>query len=110
MFIDLLRSTKTKHTRLPQQDSDSLDSEALLSSSPSATSLPLKASFVDQSGRDLKVAVKTLILSSVVYLGVGLWLLLSIRNAAILRSVDDICMDHVSRYCKSFTWDCDRSG
>jgi hypothetical protein len=99
MSVDLLRSTKTKHARLPQQESDSLDSEALLSS-PSTTSLPLKAVVVDRSSRDLKVAVKTLILSSVIYLGAGLWLLLSIRNATVLRSVDDICMDHVSHYCK----------
>jgi hypothetical protein len=40
-----------------------------------------------------------LVICSTVYLGVALWLGLSVRNAAVVSEADDFCMHHVSRYC-----------
>lgn len=103
MFANLLPNRiKHKHTRLPQRDSESHDSDTLLPSDPSAPSLPLKTSALDRSSRDIRVAVKTLVLCSIIYLGAGLWLGLSVRNAAFVPDADDFCMHHVSRYCKFF--------
>jgi hypothetical protein len=100
MFTNLLQTRiKHKHTRLPQRDSESLDSDNLLPSDPSNTSLPLKTSALDRSARDLRVAVKTLVICSIVYLGVGLWLGLSVRDATVVSDADDFCMHHVSRFC-----------
>jgi hypothetical protein len=100
MFTNLLQNRpKHKHTRLPQRDSESLDSDNLLPSDLSTTSLPLKTSTLERSARDIRVAVKTLVICSTVYLGVALWLGLSVRNAAVVSEADDFCMHHVSRYC-----------
>jgi hypothetical protein len=101
MFNNLFRSQpKHKHARLAQRDSESLDSDTLLQSQPSTESLPTKARVLDQSSRDIKIAVRTLILSSIIYLGVGLWLTSSIRNTTVVADADDFCLHHVSRYCK----------
>ena len=102
MFASLFQSRlKHTHTRVPQRDSESLDSDTLLPSDPSTASLSLKARALDRSSRDIRVAVKTLLLSTAVYLGVGLWLAYGVRNSAVVADVDDFCMHHVSRYCKN---------
>jgi hypothetical protein len=103
MFANLFQSRlKHKHTRLPQRDSESVDNETLLPSDPLTASLPLKTIALDRSSRDIRIAVKTLLLSTIVYLGVGLWLAYGIRNAAVVTDADDFCIHHVSRYCKLF--------
>ena len=102
MFSNLFRSQpKHKHARLAKRNSESLDSDTLLPSQPSTESLPLKAKVLEQSSRDAKIAVRTLILSSIVYLGVGLWLASSVRRTTVVADADDFCLHHVSRYCKS---------
>jgi hypothetical protein len=102
MFANLFQNRlKHTHTRVPQRDSESPDSDTLLPSDPSTASISLKASALDRSGRDIRVAVKTLLLSTAVYLGVGLCLAYGARNAAVFTNVDDFCMRHVSRYCKN---------
>ncbi|KAH6358700.1 hypothetical protein HBI37_002120 [Parastagonospora nodorum] len=99
MFANLFQSRlKHMHTHVPQRDSESLDSDTLLPSDPLTASLSLTANAVDRSSRDIRVAVKTLLLSTVVYLGVGLWLAYGARNAAFVTNVDDFCMRHISRY------------
>lgn len=102
MLANLFQSRlKHTHTRVPQQDSESLDSDTLLPSDPSTASPSLKASALDRSSRDIRVAAKTLLLSTAVYLVVGLWLAYGVRNAAVVTDVDGFCMHHVSRYCKN---------
>ncbi|KAH3908423.1 hypothetical protein HBH56_174820 [Parastagonospora nodorum] len=99
MFANLFQSRlKHMHTHVPQRDSESLDSDTLLPSDPLTASLSLTANAVDRSSRDIRVAVKTLLLSTAVYLGVGLWLAYGARNAAFVTNVDDFCMRHISRY------------
>jgi hypothetical protein len=106
MFANLFRSRdKHKHTRLPQSDSEGLDSDTLLCPSPSRASLPLKASAPDPSIRDIKIAVRTLVLCTIVYVGAGLWFASSFRHAAFVSDADDFCLQHVSRYCKSLCVD-----
>jgi hypothetical protein len=101
MFASLFRTrTQPKHSRVPQQEQESLDSDTLLPSSSSVESCQPKASALDRSSHDVKIAVKTLVLSTIVYLGVGLWLASSIRNATVVADVDDLCLHHVSHYCK----------
>jgi hypothetical protein len=101
MLANLFRTRNNpKHSRLPQQDSESLDSNRLLPSSPPTASCLLKDTVLDRSRRDVSIAVKTLIISTVVYLGAGLWLVSSFRNATFVADVDDVCLHHVSRYCK----------
>jgi hypothetical protein len=90
---------KHKHTRLPQQDSESLDGETLLTSSQ-ADPEPLETKTLDRSSRDIRIAAKTLVLSTIVYLGVGLWLTIGIQNATIVSDTDAFCMYRVQRYCK----------
>jgi hypothetical protein len=97
MFANLFR-TRPKHSRLPQRDSESDDSETLLP--PSSSPLPRKTSALDRSSRDLRVAVKTLVLCTIVYLGAGLWIAYSFQNATLVADADGFCMHHVSRYCK----------
>lgn len=99
MFEKLLR-TRSKRARLPQKDDESLDSETLLPSSPSVASLPSKIGVVDRSDRDLRVAVKTLLVCTIVYVTAGLCILYSMQNAAFIADADDFCMHHVSRDCK----------
>lgn len=106
MFNNLFRSQpKHKHACLAKCDSESLDSDTLLPSQPSTESLPFKARVLEQSSRDIKIAVRTLILSSIVYLGVGLWLASSVRNTTVVADADDFCLHHVSRYCESGKFD-----
>lgn len=103
MFTNLFRTQrKHKHTRVAQRDSESLDSDTLLNSLPSDEKLLLKTQTLERSSRDIKVAVRTLILSSIVYVGVGLWLVYSIHDATIVSDADDFCLHHVSRYCELF--------
>jgi hypothetical protein len=100
MFASLFRTrTKPKHSRVPQQEAESPDSDSLLPCSPLVESCRLKSSAIDRSSHDVRIAVKTLVLSTIVYLGAGLWLASSIRNATIVADVDDLCLRHVSQYC-----------
>jgi hypothetical protein len=105
MFANFFRTQpKHKHARLPQRDSESLDSDTLLPSEQSGPKL-LETRTPERSSHDIRIAVKTLVLSTVVYFGAGLWLVLSIQNATIVSNTDEFCMHHVSRYCKLF-WSC----
>jgi hypothetical protein len=90
---------KHKHTRLPQRDSGRLDNETPLAPAQ-AEPEPLKEDTLDRSSRDIRIAAKTLVLSTIVYLGVGLWLTLGIQNATIVSDTDAFCMHRVQRYCK----------
>jgi hypothetical protein len=99
MFARLFRSRpKHKHAPLPQADSESLDSETLLPSSPSTATLLHRTKDADPSNHDVKIAVRTLILCTVVYLGAGLWLASSYRHATVVADADAFCMNHISRY------------
>jgi hypothetical protein len=101
LFANLFRS-KHKHSRLPQRDSENLDSETFLP--PAQTdSEPLNEKILDRSSRDIRIAAKTLVLSTIVYLGVGLWLTLGIRNATIVSDTDAFCLHHIQHYCKLFS-------
>ncbi|KAF2033484.1 hypothetical protein EK21DRAFT_58412 [Setomelanomma holmii] len=102
MFAYFFRARPThKHARLRQRESESLDSETLLPSAPSTSSLPLKSNAIDQSNREIRTAVKTLAVCTIVYFSAGLWLAFSLRHAAFVADPDDFCMHHVSRYCET---------
>jgi hypothetical protein len=69
---------KPKHTHLSQRDAESLDSGTLLPPLSSIVSQSSKINALDRSSRDIKLAVKALVLSTSMYLGAGLWLASSI--------------------------------
>jgi hypothetical protein len=99
MFANFFRTRpKHKHAPLPQRDSECLDTETLLSSSPSEASLPDNTRALSRSSRDIRIAVRTLALCTVIYLGAGLWLISSLRYDIFVADVDDTCLHHVSRY------------
>ncbi|KAJ4320883.1 hypothetical protein N0V94_003182 [Neodidymelliopsis sp. IMI 364377] len=82
MFARLF-SKKPKHDRLSQDNSESLDSETLLPSSK--TSAPPKSSSL-RSSIEFQTAVKTLVVCTIVYFGVCIWLVLS-DTAPVVRDV-----------------------
>jgi hypothetical protein len=101
MFASLFRTrTKPKHSRVSQQEAESVDSDSLLPCSPLEESCQLKSSALEWPSRDVRIAARTLIFSTIVYLGAGLWLGSKIQNATMVADVDDICMHHVSHYCE----------
>lgn len=96
MFARLFRRTP-KHTPIPQSDTESLDNETLLPSS-SRSSLTLKPFSGPKS--EYQVALKTLIICSVVYLSAGVWIADSVRKAEFVIDADEFCINHVSQYCQ----------
>ncbi|KAF2855073.1 hypothetical protein T440DRAFT_539186 [Plenodomus tracheiphilus IPT5] len=90
--------TRPKHTRLPQRDSGSLDSDTLLPSSSSAISDGGKPEQLDRYSRDIQIAVRTLVLCTVVYVGAALWVVFSVRKTSFVADPDAFCIHHVSRY------------
>jgi hypothetical protein len=96
MFARLFRKTP-KHTPIPQRDTESLHNERLLPSS-SRPSLTLKPSSGPKS--EYQIALKTLIICSVVYLGAGFWIADSVRKAKFVIDADEFCINHVSQYCQ----------
>lgn len=99
MFAALFR-TRAKHKRLPQHEAESLDSDILLPSSSSSTSLTIKPIAFDRSSRDLQVAVRTLLLCTIVYVGATLWIAWSVHQTEFVADPDEFCLHHVSLYCK----------
>lgn len=93
MFACLFR--KPKFAPVPQTDN-----ETLLPSSSSTSSLPLEKANDDRKTGDLRVAVNTFVLSTAVYITVGVWIALSARSGTFVWDADDFCINHVSQYCK----------
>lgn len=89
-----------EHTRLPWRQAESHDSDTLLPTSSSSTSLTLKPIVSSHSSRDVQVAVRTLILCTIVYVGAATWIALSTNKITLLANADDFCIHHISRYCK----------
>lgn len=98
MFARLFRKAP-KHSRLPQSDTENLDNETLLPSSLSTSLSPLKAIPL-HSRAEYRVALKSFILCTVVYLSVGVWIAFSVRRAVFVTDADEFCIGHVSQYCK----------
>ena len=91
---------RQRHTRLLQADSETLDSDTLLASSSSSTLDTLKPDHPDRTNRDVRVALKTLALCSLVYVGAAVCVALSVRKTIFVVDADEFCLHHVSRYCK----------
>ena len=89
-----------EHIRLPQRESESHDSDTLLPASSSSTSLTLKPILSSHSSRDVQVAMRTLILCTIVYVGAATWIAFSTNKITLLANADDFCIHHISRYCK----------
>lgn len=88
-------------TRLPHPDSDSLDSDTLLPSSASATLEHRKRPRMDRHGRGIQIAVRTLVLCTVIYFGAALWVGFGVRKMSIfVADADSFCMHHDSLYCE----------
>lgn len=96
-------SSRLNHNRLPRRDSENQDSEALLPGSSSSASLPLKPGPPDRSSRDVRIAVRTLVLCTIVYVGATLWITSKVNKATLIANPDDFCIHHVSQYCK-YEW------
>ncbi|KAF1938481.1 hypothetical protein EJ02DRAFT_425704 [Clathrospora elynae] len=96
-MFDIFR-TRPRHTRLPQRDSESHDDDTLLPSSSSSTSLTLKPAVLERSSRDVRVAVKTLVLCTIVYVGAAMWIAFSVQRTTFVADPDDFCLHHVSHY------------
>ncbi|KAL6154399.1 hypothetical protein ACJBU6_07662 [Exserohilum turcicum] len=91
-------SSRLNHNRLPRRDSENQDSEALLPGSSSSASLPLKPGPPDRSSRDVRIAVRTLVLCTIVYVGATLWITSKVNKATLIANPDDFCIHHVSQY------------
>lgn len=88
---------RASDARLSQNELESLDSEALMPV-PSSTLRTPKPSH--RPNLELQVALRTLLICSVVYLSVGFWIAHSIRKAEFVSDADEFCMHHVSQYCR----------
>ncbi|KAF2129162.1 hypothetical protein P153DRAFT_341721 [Dothidotthia symphoricarpi CBS 119687] len=83
---------RPKHPKHPPLSPDISASETLLPASPTLKPTP--------STHPLRIATKTLILCSIIYLSAGLWVGLRARSTTCVNSpdVDELCMRHVSVY------------
>lgn len=104
-FTHLFRRT-SKHARLPQSDTESLDNETLLPSSSSSSRSPLTLKPSSRPRFEYQVALKTLIVCSVVYLCAGFWVAYGVRKAEFVEDADEFCMNYVSQYCKFSSCKC----
>ncbi|KAJ4985943.1 tat pathway signal sequence [Stagonosporopsis vannaccii] len=84
-----------KHTHLPQSDTEDSDNETLL---PASSSVSHASKPCPQAIFEYQVALKTLIVCSVVYLSVGFWIAYGVRKAEFVTDADDFCINHVSQY------------
>jgi hypothetical protein len=98
VMFDSLRN-RPQHERLLQHDSESHDDDTLLPGSSSSTSLTLKSPAHQGTSHDIRVAVRTLIACTIVYLGAALWIAFSVRGSTLISDPDDFCIHHVSQYC-----------
>jgi hypothetical protein len=97
-MFNIFRTPQT-HAALPQRDSES-DSDTLLPASSSSTSLGLKPTIYGHPSRDVRLAVRTLILCTIVYVGGAIWIAWSVNKSNFVSNPDDFCIHHVSKYCK----------
>ncbi len=94
MFARLFRRSP-EHAHLPQSDDEGSDNDTLL---PNSSDLP-KIKHFTRTKSEYQVALRTLIICSIVYLSAGLWIVHSVRSAEFVIDADDFCIHHVSRYC-----------
>ena len=104
-FTGLFRRT-SKRARFNQNDTETLDNETLLppSSRPFLTVEPSSCPKFEY-----QVALKTLIVCSVVYLSAGFWIAYGVRKAEFVEDADEFCINHVSQYCESRAFSRERS-
>lgn len=88
------RLRRQKFARVLTKDEDS---ENLLSSSSSSIQFKTDE---PKSESNVRVAVKTTILCTIVYFTVGLWMAFSVRNERFVSNVDEFCINHISLYCE----------
>lgn len=96
MFARLLRSVRN---RLSHSQTEDLDNETLLPASSTA-SLTLETAR-EKSKTEYWVALRTLLVCSIVYLSAGLWIAHSVRKVEFVTNADEFCIGHVSQYCGS---------
>lgn len=97
IMFNFLRS-RAEHSRLSRRDSETHYSDTLLPSS-SSSSLTLKAAVLKHSSRDVQVAVWTLVMCTIVYIGAAIWIAFNM-GTSFVADADDFCIHHVSQYCK----------
>lgn len=97
ILVPFFRKT-SRHARLTQSDAESIDNETLLPSAP-ATLLTPRTSTPGRH-KEYQVALKTLVICSVVYLSTGFWIAHSVRKAEFVTDADGFCIRHISQYCK----------
>lgn len=99
-----LEATDNSEANGDPNDNEFSDTSILLPASQPSSFIPLKATqYLTQSHHDIRVAVKTLLLSTLIYASIGIWLIWSMhgmhRDGAV-TDIDGICMERVARYCK----------
>jgi hypothetical protein len=90
------RSRKSKQDELTADD----DNEALLASA-STDSLAVKIFADDRGGNGRIVAIRTALLCTALYLCIGIWVGLTLKNTRLFNDVDKLCLNHISQYCMS---------
>jgi hypothetical protein len=87
----------------PQKEPHSADEddEALLSSSNE--SLPVTYLANGHGKAATTIALRTALLCTAVYFGIGIWLGLIVKNTRFINDVDTFCLHHISQYCVSIS-------
>ncbi|KAF2676276.1 hypothetical protein K458DRAFT_322434 [Lentithecium fluviatile CBS 122367] len=93
MFTRLF--SRRNAAKAPPRDAE--DSETLL---PTSSSVSGPASRPKQSrrSRDLEIVVRTLLVSTAVYVTASIWIAFSIRGESFVEDPDMFCMNHISQY------------
>ncbi|KAH6642668.1 hypothetical protein C7974DRAFT_301550 [Boeremia exigua] len=84
-----------KHTRLPQSDDEILEDETLV---PAPPLTPFTNRPSPRPNYEYQVALRTLVICSVVYLSAGFWIAFSTRRIEFVTNADEFCMHHISQH------------
>lgn len=96
----LARLFRKEHS--PEDRRDDEDTETLL---PDSSNSPANISTVRKSkvreNRDREIAIRTLLLCTVVYAAAGMCMALGMGSNTLVEAADRYCLDYISHYCKS---------
>lgn len=88
-----------KSAKPEQEQQEDEHNEALLPSS--LTDAPrLRKRRYDVRERGLRIAVRTTLLCTGVYLGIIIWIGLVLKGTKFVGDPDKFCLDHISHYCR----------
>ncbi|KAL6708353.1 hypothetical protein ACN47E_003277 [Coniothyrium glycines] len=88
---------RPKQAQLLEREGDLSDNEALLPLSSPSSNIA-KSILLDRPSRDIQIAIRTLVLCTIVYFGAAIWITYSVRKSVFVTNADDFCIHHVSQY------------